>query len=385
MAYGEPNYDISPPPWYGEIRRGTAPPQNRYQPPSIGIAPHYDKKELMIDARWGEGALGQIAREINQGRRWVDDGSGTTTSTTTPTTTPPTTATPTTGRRWVPRLPRSGGRGTPPGGGGGSTTTTPPSPPGGGGTPVTLTPTTRLTPPSRRPGATTTTTTPPPTRPTSPSRLPGVTTTPTGPTPPSRRPGAPTPVSIRRPEIPRPPGPGDAVPEWPTSPLAPEASLPPPVDASDISVPPPPKKTPKDTEFDWGLPPVDASDISVPPPPKRTPRDTGVEWGLPPMPTGADLPVGPLVGTDIPRPPGWTPDPVDLPRGTYTVPEGFSDVLSPDWRRGPDTPASDVESVFRRGPVPSSSEPEITDEQFLENFLNIKKSRSRTQKRPPKD
>lgn len=382
MAYGEPNYDISPPPWYGEIRRGTAPPQNRYQPPSIGIAPHYDKKELMIDARWGEGALGQIAREINQGRRWVDDGSGTTTSTTTTPTTPPTTATPTTGRRWVPRLPRSGGRGTPPGGGG-STTTTPPSPPGGGGTPVTLTPTTRLTPPSRRPGTTTTTTTP--TRPTSPSRLPGVTTTPTGPTPPSRRPGAPTPVSIRRPEIPRPPGPGDTVPEWPTSPLVPESALPPPVDASDISVPPPPKKTPKDTEFDWGLPPVDASDISVPPPPKRTPRDTEVEWGLPPMPTGTDLPVGPLVGTDIPRPPGWTPDPVDLPRGTYTAPEGFSDVLSPDWRRGPDTPASDIENVFRRGPVPSSSEPEISDEQFLENFLNIKKGRSRTQKRPRKD
>lgn len=192
-----------------------------------------------------------------------------------------------------------------------------------------------------------------------------------------------TPVSIRRPVVPRPPGPGDGVPEWPTSPLVPEAG-PPPVDR----VWEPVRLGPKPTSVSIRRP-------VVPRPPG--PGDRVPEWPSSPMvpgsafpppiaSSGEGLPIGPLVGSNIPRPPGWVPDPTptDLPRGTWRTPEGYDDVLSPTYRKVPGTPLADIESVFGSDLGTPQETKDISDEQFLENFLNIKKGRSRTQKRPPK-
>lgn len=331
MAYGEPNYDIAPPPWYGKIREGTPPPVNRFTPPNAGVSPSFDEKQMLIDARLGPGFVRKVADRFTRAYYGDDDGSGT------PPAPTPTPTTPTT-----PRTPRThGGRRRPP-----TTGTTP-----------TSTPTTPATP--------TATPTTPIVTPTTPATTPA------------------TPVTLRTPTrtVVTPPAPPTSPAGVPTSPLVPDVSWRLPPFDSGVEVPPPPSRRTRATEFDWRLPPVDTEGAAVPPPPKRSSRAADFDWDLPPMAeTGTGLPVGPLA-TSVPPPPGAPVETPTLPTGTWSVPEGYGDVLSPDWRRR-GTPEEDVESIFTPrvpGPAPTR---EITDEEFLNNFLNMGKSR--TKKRPPK-
>lgn len=63
--WGAQNYDISPSPVYGEIKRGPAPQQNKFQAPRIGLQPNYTgANRPLIDNR---APTGTYTNMINQG------------------------------------------------------------------------------------------------------------------------------------------------------------------------------------------------------------------------------------------------------------------------------------------------------------------------------
>lgn len=72
--YGEADFGNTPAPVYGDIKRGQAPAQNRFQPPSAGVAPDFSGKQMMIS----QAQPGSIVRPIMDvaSQRWWMSGGG---------------------------------------------------------------------------------------------------------------------------------------------------------------------------------------------------------------------------------------------------------------------------------------------------------------------